>query len=194
MGLADLWQDQYLVALDKVTGQKAWDKPIDTATGTVVFYMQYADGKLFISASDTQYNLYAYSAVDGTRLWSASHAWTRDNHGGHMQHPVIVGDTVYLEPNGYNVDTGELVTTQVGRHSGCATYAGTTEALIYRGQGGNIGMWEIGSGVTSSWSGIRPSCWLSTIPAGGMVLSPEGGGGCSCNGWLNTSVGFVHED
>jgi hypothetical protein len=24
-----------------------------------------------------------------------------------------------------------------------------------------------------------------------MVLLPEGSGGCSCNGWLNTSVGFV---
>jgi hypothetical protein len=24
-----------------------------------------------------------------------------------------------------------------------------------------------------------------------MLLSPEGGGGCSCGGWLETSIGFM---
>jgi hypothetical protein len=24
-----------------------------------------------------------------------------------------------------------------------------------------------------------------------MVLSPEGGGGCSCGNWLETSIGFA---
>jgi outer membrane protein assembly factor BamB len=191
IGLAQLWLDQFIVALDPDTGAKLWDRSIDTADGTVVFYMQYADEKLFISCSNAQYHLYAYRSADGHRLWSASHAWTSDNHSGHMQHPVIVGNTIYLEPNGYDIVTGNRLTTRVGRHEGCATYAGTTGALVYRGRGRNIAMWDIHSGATTTWSGIRPSCWLSTIPAGGMVLSPEGGGGCSCNGWLNTSIGFV---
>ena len=43
----------------------------------------------------------------------------------------------------------------------------------------------------TSWKRLRPDCWLSTIPAAGMVLSPEGGGGCSCGGWSETSVGFM---
>ncbi len=110
-----------------------------------------------------------------------------------MQHPVIVGDAIYLEPNAYNINSGAFMHSSMGRHEGCATYAGTTGALIYRGSGRRIAMWDINSGAVSVWNGLRPSCWLSTIPAGGMILSPEGGGGCSCNGWINTSVGFIPE-
>jgi len=191
IGISQLWANQYIVALDQNTGSKLWEKAIDTANGTVVFYMQYNSEKLFISSSGTRYNIYAYDAVTGSSLWSRDHSWTGNNHSGHMQHPVIAGDTIYLEPKGYDLNTGNLVTSQMGRHAGCATYAGTAGALIYRGSGRNIAMWDINSNKVSTWSGIRPSCWLSTIPGGGMVLSPEGGGGCSCNGWLNTSIGFV---
>ena len=38
---------------------------------------------------------------------------------------------------------------------------------------------------------LRPGCWLSTIPANGMLLSPEGGGGCSCGKWMEASIGFM---
>jgi len=191
IGISELWTDQYIVALEQNTGAKLWEKAIDTADGIVVFYMQYKNEKLFITSSDTRYNIYAYRATNGNSLWSQNHPWTKNNHGGHMQHPVIAGNTIYLEPNGYDLNTGNLITTQMGRHAGCATYAGTAGAFIYRGSGGNIAMWDINSETVTTWSGIRPSCWLSTIPGGGMVLSPEGSGGCSCNGWLNTSVGFV---
>ncbi|MHC4556184.1 MAG: outer membrane protein assembly factor BamB family protein [Planctomycetota bacterium] len=194
IGINKLWSDQYIVALNQNTGEKLWDKAIDTADGNIVFYMQYANEKLFITSSNTRYNIYAYDARNGNSLWSKNHVWTSDNHSGHMQHPVIVGNTIYLEPNGYNINTGHLITTSMGRHEGCATYAGTTDALIYRGQGRNIAMWDMNSGSVTTWSGIRPSCWLSTIPGGGMVLSPEGGGGCSCNGWMNTSIGFVRSE
>ena len=191
IGIPELWRDQYIVALDQDTGDKLWEKPIDTADGTVVFYMQYYNEKLLITSSGTRYNIYAYDATNGNSAWSQNHPWTKDNHGGHMQHPVIAGNAIYLEPNGYDLNTGDILTADMGQHAGCATYAGATGALIYRGSGGNIAMWEIDSGAVTTWSGIRPSCWLSTIPGGGMVLSPEGGGGCSCNGWLNTSIGFV---
>jgi len=191
IGIPELWTDQYLVALDQNTGEKLWEKAIDTADGILVFYMQYQNEQLFITSSDTRYNIYSYNAGNGNLLWSRNQPWTKNNHGGHMQHPVISGNLLYLEPNGYNVITGKITTTQMGRHAGCATYAGATGALIYRSDGGNIGMWDTNSKSVTTWSGIRPACWLSTIPAGGMVLSPEGSGGCSCNGWLNTSVGFV---
>ena len=111
-----------------------------------------------------------------------------------MQHPVILEQNFFLEPNEYNVANGALLTTSMGRHEGCATYAGTAGALIYRGSGRRIAMWDTNSGATTVWNGIRPSCWLSTIPASGMILSPEGGGGCSCNVWLNTSVGFIKDE
>jgi len=192
IGLPELWNDQYLVALDADSGEKLWEKSIDTADGIVVFYLSYRDERLFITSSGSgKYDLYAFDARNGTSLWSAGHAWTGNNHGGHMQHPVVMRDAVYLEPCGYRVEDGSRITDQMGRHGGCATYVGTAGALIYRGAGGRIAMWDVTSGKSTFWDSLRPSCWLSTVAAGGMVLSPEGGGGCSCAHWLQTSLGFV---
>lgn len=192
IGSPKLWESQHLVALDGQTGEKRWDQPIDTADGTVVFYLLAAEDEVFIASSAAgKYHLYAFRASDGKSLWQSEHDWPRDNHGGHMQHPVLVRNTVFLEPCGYEAATGKLLTQEVGRHGGCATYAATLNALIYRGEGGHISMWDINRGAVSSWYNLRPSCWLSTVPANGMVLSPEGGGGCSCGNWLETSIGFV---
>ena len=108
-----------------------------------------------------------------------------------MQHPVIVGKVVYLEPYGYDLKTGRQLSGTTGRHEGCATYAAVAGALIYRGQSRRVAMWDIETRKVSSWLNLRPSCWLSIIPAGGMLLAPEGGGGCSCGNWLETSLGFA---
>jgi outer membrane protein assembly factor BamB len=192
IGSPKLWENQYLIALDARTGAKLWEQPVDTADGIVVFYLLAAEDKVFIASSAAgKYNLYAVSAAEGKNLWQATHNWPNDNHGGHMQHPVVVHNTIFLEPCGYEATTGKLLTNEVGRHGGCATYAATANALIYRGEGGRIAMWDMADAVVTSWYNLRPSCWLSTVPANGMVLSPEGGGGCSCGNWLETSIGFA---
>lgn len=194
IGDALLWSDQFLVALDEDSGVKLWETPIDTADGIVVFFGLYGDGKVFIASSEKKYHLYAYDAANGSFIWSRNHNWPKNNHGGHMQHPVIAGGAIYLEPRGYDLATGNQVTSNMGSHGGCATYAGSAGAFVYRGSTGRMSMWDINSGDVTSWDGIRPACWLSTITGGGMVLCPEGGGGCSCNGWINTSVGFIRDD
>lgn len=192
IGSPKLWENQYLIALDAQTGHKLWEQPIDTADGIVVFYLLAAEDKVFLASSAAgKYHLYAFSATDGESLWQSTHDWPKDNHGGHMQHPVVVRNTVFLEPCGYDATTGKLLTKEVGRHGGCATYAATSSALIYRGEGGRVAMWDMASAGVTSWYNLRPSCWLSTVPANGMVLSPEGGGGCSCGNWIETSIGFA---
>ncbi|MBN2326394.1 MAG: PQQ-binding-like beta-propeller repeat protein [Candidatus Omnitrophica bacterium] len=189
---AELWLDQYLVCLDSATGEKIWEKPLDTHDGVVVFFLAMTDASIIISSSSQgEYHLYSFSADNGEFNWHSSHPWPSDNHGGHMQHPAIVNQTVYLEPCGYDLKTGERITESMGRHSGCATYAATSNALIYRGDSRRISMWDFNTGEVTSWFNLRPSCWLSVIPAGGMILAPEGGGGCSCGNWLETSVGFM---
>jgi len=200
IGIADLWEQQFLVALDADSGAMIWQQPINPIDGIPVFYLVYADETLILVSSNSatsRYYIYAYEAATGNAKagWSSNpvgHNWTTDNHGGHIQHPVVVGSKLYLEPRGYDIRTGSDLGITMGSRSGCATRAGTTAALIYRGSGGQIAMWDVNSGTVTSWRRIRPSCWLSTIPAGGMVLSPEGGGGCSCNEWFQTSIGFVH--
>lgn len=202
IGIAALWDQQYLIALDADDGTRLWQQPISPAAGVPVFYLLYSDETLVLTSSNSsssKYYLYAFEARDGSPKagWSknpVSHSWTTDNHGGHVQHPVVVGRNIYLEPRGYDLRTGNDLGLTIGGREGCSTRAGTTGALVYRGSGRQIAMWDVKSRAVSTWNKLRPSCWLSTIPAGGMVLSPEGGGGCSCNGWFQTSVGFICTD
>ncbi len=186
-----LWENQFLVALDQNTGEMIWERPIDTADGIVVFYLLHSSGTLLIASSNTKYHLYGYRAADGERKWEVEHGWIKGDHGQHMQHPAVVGEAVYLRPCGYRVDDGTLLTKNMPPYEGgCATFAGTQDALVYRGKEGAISIWDVSKETVSHWYSIRPGCWLSTIAAGGMILSPEGGGGCSCGGWLETSIGF----
>ncbi|MBZ0257656.1 hypothetical protein K8I31_16440, partial [bacterium] len=150
------------------------------------------DGSLYINSSRSgTYYLYAFDASNGEPRWTNQHDWLKDNHGGHMQHPVIAAGQLFQEPRGYDLKTGKLTATSMGQHNGCATYAGAKNAFVYRGEGGRISMWNRETGDVSSWLNLRPSCWLSVIPSDGMVLAPEGGGGCSCGAWLETSLGFI---
>ena len=198
VGLPELWNSQYLVALDLDTGTKLWEQSINTEDGIDVIYMQYTDEKLFITISRDKYYIYAYNAANGSSIWSANHAWHHGDHSGHQQHPVIAGSKLYLVPNSYNINTGAKVNNDVGIHNKCGTYSGCDTAILYRGDASvNMVMQDIsggGGGSKSSWKWLRNSCWLSMIFGGQMILAPEGAGGCSCNGWINTSLGFVPED
>jgi outer membrane protein assembly factor BamB len=184
----ELWQDQYLVALDAETGKLLWEKPIDTVDGVTSFYLQHSPLGVVITASNKQFYIYNYNPENGELQWETSNPWPDADHSGHIQHPVIVGETFYLQPNGYSMHTGEVVTTNVGKRSGCTTYIGVRDALIYRGSERMVSMWDLKTEKVSSWERLRPSCWLSVIAAEGMVLVPEGGGGCSCGGWMETSL------
>ena len=188
---AALWSDQYLVRLNAQTGEPIWETPIDTADGIVVFYLACTDDDIVIvSSANGAYHLYRYDPDDGTSRWHAEHKWPSDNHGGHLQHPVVLSDRVFLEPCGYDLGSGMLLTSTMSAREGCATYCGTNHALVHRGLSRCVTMWDYLTGSRTSWRDLRPSCWLSTIVGEGMVLSPEGGGGCSCGNWLETSLAF----
>ncbi|MFT4548380.1 MAG: outer membrane protein assembly factor BamB [Verrucomicrobiales bacterium] len=187
----ELWKDQFLVALDAVNGKKLWEQSIDLEDGTISYYLQATEETVIITSSNTQFHFYAYAAADGKLLWNRSNAWAANHHSGHIQHPVILDNTLYVSPNGYSMTDGEIVTTKVGAREGCHTYIGAGDTLIYRGAGRVVSIWDRHSETVSNWPRLRPSCWLSFIPANGMLLLPEGGGGCSCGGWMETSLGFA---
>lgn len=191
VGMPELWLDQFLVALDLTSGEKVWEKPLDTADGLVVFYMAAADDKLVVVSSERKYHVYAFDSADGSPVWHNEFDWPKDNHGGHMSRPAIVGEKVFVRPRVLDLNSGEFldIPMPVG---GCGTYAATDNALIFRNS--NITVWDADSGKATSWSRLRPGCWLSTIPACGMLLAPEAGGGCSCGSWLETSIGFAPVD
>ena len=189
VGSSSLWTDQYLVALDSDSGKIAWEKPIDTPNGDVVFYLASGGGKVVLVASGgKKYHTDVFDSSNGKAIWRDSFSWGQDHHGGHMARPAIVNGEVYVRPRAYDLATGKVLKKSLPG-GGCGTYAATTGAFIFRS--GNVTMWDRSNGKVTSWSRLRPDCWLSTIPAGGMLLSPEGGGGCSCGSWLETSIGFI---
>jgi len=107
--------------------------------------------------------------------------------GSHM----IVGDTVYAEPYALDLRTGRSrmrrhpVTGAESRwakfgHGGCGILSASAKAIFGRYDGpvgycdlaGDAGMFHL--------HGIRPGCYINTIPTGGLLLVPEASSGCRC--------------
>jgi outer membrane protein assembly factor BamB len=191
VGKKELWKNQFMVALNINTGKKLWETSIKTVPGLTLFNMAYANDKLVIvSSAKNKYHVYTYDAVSGKKNWYNKVSWYSDNHGGHMSRPAIVGDELYVRPGVFNLQTGERLKKQIPRHKGgCSTYACSENIIFFRSS--QVTMWETNIEKVSYWDRLRPDCWLSTIPAGGMLLSPEGGGGCSCGSWFETSIAFA---
>lgn len=188
----ELWRDAWLVCLDLGTGVRRWQTALEGKPGITVAFLAAGPGRIVLTTSaQGEYTLRCFDPGNGVLRWSAVHPWPSDNHGGHMQHPVLTPDTVYLEPHAYDLETGTRRPGTIGRHEGCATYAGTQGALLYRGQGRCVALWDTTTGLVTTWRNLRPSCWLNTVTGSGLVLIPEGGGGCSCGTWLETSIGFA---
>ena len=195
VGLTELWSSQYLVALDPGTGSTLWEQPIDTADGVAAFYLLYSGEKLILVASDTQFHVYAFDATNGNSMWYRTHGWPPNGHSEHMHHPVVVGaNAVFQEPRLYDLNTGAVLQDNMAIHTKCSTYSASQNVLLFRGGNYALTMCDVNTRAETGWERLRPSCWLSTITGGGMVLSPEGGGGCSCGGWLETSLGFIPKD
>ena len=184
-----LWDDLFFVALDTKTGKTLWEKPLDIVPGNKVIYLAYSDETLvLVSSSSGKYHLYTYDAAKGSPLWQYEFKWPMNHHGGDMSRPAIVDGTLYVRPKVFDLKTGKEFET-TGFAGVCGTYSAYKHALIMR-HAGNISLWQK-DGQVSGWDRLRPSCWLSTIPACGMVLEPEDGGGCSCGIWMETSAGFI---
>lgn len=191
---ADIWKEQHLVALDAKTGQVVWEKALDIVPATVMINTAVSGDHLaIVGSSPKQFDIYVFDLTSGDLNWHATTPWPggRSDHGVHLARPAIVGNSLFVRPVIYDLATGKLQPDKfpVG---GCGTYACTSSALLFRsGSGGLLSMWTPGSSGYTHWARVRPDCWLSSIPAGGMLLSPEGGGGCSCGNWMETSIGFL---
>jgi hypothetical protein len=180
--------DQYLVALELATGRKVWEKQVDFRKLSRVFYLSARDDVLVVAGTSDGYHALAFDANDATRLWEHHHPWEKDHHGGAMQHPVLVGDKVLLERKALDLRTGKVVREDVPSRRGCGTMSASARATFFRDH--SHGMWDVETGARTDWEGIRSGCWLSIIPAGGLMLAPESSSGCSCSNPLQTSVAF----
>lgn len=185
----DLWSNLFVVALDITTGKKLWEQEARPLPGESALFACAAEGKFILQSSNSgEFAVYAMNLSDGSMLWRGKFDWEADHHGKHLSRPAIVGGKIFLRPYTLDVETGEVLAKQFPVGHQCGTYTASKNALFLRA--GSLTMWDRESSAATRWNRVRPDCWISTIPAEGMLLSPEGGGGCSCGGWIETSMGF----
>ena len=197
---AELWQDLWLVCLDARSGDLIWEREARPLPGDVAFYLAAAEGTIVMVSSGLytapgaeaavgQYAVYAFDLEDGESTWRKKIGWEADHHGKHLSRPAIAEGQLILRPVTFELATGRELSDRFPVGHQCGSYACSSEAVFLRA--GDMTVWDRESGDATRWARLRPDCWISTIPAGGMLLSPEGGGGCSCGSWIQASMGFV---
>ncbi len=185
-------------ALDAVTGELIWRRPIDL-TGCCGDKMgaAYSDGILFFFGNHGNHDAWrfkegglkwrritALSAEDGDMVWSRTL--------NYRTRPVIVADKIILEPRACELRTGEIIMRNhpiTGEevpweflrpgHT-CAITAASAKELFYRSACTAFYDLERDNGVTT-FGAYRPGCAISLIPACGLLLSQEAAAGCTCS-------------
>lgn len=187
-GADNIFNKIYLVCLDAKDGSLNWRKKLNNKHGISAYYLSAGAGRIVIeSSNDFFYYLYGYDSKTGELVWNVKQKWSLNNHGGHSQIPAIVGTKLIVKPVTFNVLTGEKLDYFMPRTGGgCGTCALSKNSVFYRD--GSVTQYSFDVKNFTKWERLRPDCWISTIPALGMVLSPEAGGGCSCGNWLETSM------
>ena len=198
----EVYTNQTLVALDLGTGKKLWEKPVDFSGAKRMLYLAYGQNTLtVVGSSEKDYHVWAFDApartspdeppvvAGDTKLWEQHYPMVRDHHGGALQHPVIVGDTLYSEMRSFDLRTGKQLRTDLPERRGCGTMTAAMNSFFFRHH--FHGMWDLKTDQRTQFEGIRSGCWISMIPSGGLVLAPESSSGCSCTHSIQTSVAYV---
>jgi outer membrane protein assembly factor BamB len=189
---------QRVVALDARTGSIRWQTPLDltcdsggvlgtmAAEGLLVIFGVYTDGhdwQGFFAGEFAKRRVNVLSAKDGALRWSRQ--------VGYRVRPLIVGDTLHVEPWALDLRTGaprmrvNPVTgrrepwqfARPGHHCGCPS--ASPGALFFRSY--CLGYYDLAADFgTMHFGGQRPGCWINFIPACGLLLMPEASAGCLC--------------
>ncbi|MBT7216596.1 MAG: hypothetical protein HN570_15975 [Verrucomicrobia bacterium] len=204
------WNQIHAVCLDATTGKILWQKPFPkTLLRTeekgfiqVSYGSMTSEGFLVtLSEGDTQetgkhngkgiFSYHYFDLANGDLRFQSQTPWRTNHHGSHITHPVVYEDRVYTDPTGISLPDGKPLDHNYGPKTKCSATVGTAYGLLYRGIDVSLTFWSKTSKKQSHWPRLRPSCWLSVLPAQGLFLAPEGGGGCSCGGWMETSLAFI---
>ena len=172
------------------SGEKLWEKAFDFSRCRFTTYLSYGGGTVLVSGSDSEkvFHTYAFAGREGKAAWAHHVESKKTHHSGHLTHPVIIGDRVFLNKHIYNRQTGEVLRVDDFDYHGCGVASASSSAIFHRFE--YHGMWDLESDTRKEFLGVRGGCWLGIIPAGGILLAPESGSGCSCSHAIQTSLGF----
>jgi len=170
-----------LIAVDAHTGSILWKNNDDIfgtqiaasdKHGVLLMYYQALKHNFFKLPSEIGGRMSAFDAKTGTRLW--------DNTVEYKSRPMINDNVIYAEGGAWRLKTGESVPWNFKRSYGCGQIAASTHLLVFRSA--TLGYLDLRRDAgTENFGGMRPGCWFNAIPAGGMVLVPDGSSKCFCS-------------
>ncbi len=186
--------NEYLVKLNRNTGAESYAVLIDLPFQHMA-YLSYADNKLVAVGSwysgGYKYENRAYDPSDGSLTWSSNYniGNTGNSHGEQDQHPCFVGGTLYSRQYKVDMSSGTASGFALARGN-CGTQSGCPTHLFGRNFNGY--MFELPSGTARRVTQeTRVSCWINMVPAGGLLLVPDGGSGCNCSYPFQASMAFT---
>ncbi len=90
-------------------------------------------------------------------------------------------------PGAWELITGREKDFRFERSYGCGILASSRNLLAFRSA--TIGYRGLDPGTeTENYGGIRPGCWINTIPAGGLLLVPEASNKCVCSYLIKATI------
>ncbi len=209
-------QDARLVAINLADGKQVWSQPLGPLSNLPldkhehIAFLSYSDAVLLVTRTGhvdqkLSYRLEGRDADTGTVRWQQEirsryrvYAPLTYGKNGQQSHPSIVGGKVYLLSHITDaLITLDLKTGAIERdeslfnfwiHSKtCAVPTASATGLYFRRD--SCYMLDLPSRQTVDLTAVtRPGCWMSIIPAGGLILMPEASSACTCGFALQTSV------
>jgi len=170
-----------LIAFDAKTGDIQWQQnrniygtqlSVSEKHQIVLMHFKAVKHNFFELPSEIGGRLAAFDAKNGNGLW--------DIEANYVTRPLINDRLVFAEGGMWNLKTGAVVPTPFQRSYGCGQICASTNLLLYRSA--TLGYWDlIRNAGTENFGGIRTGCWFNAIPAGGLVLIPDGASKCACS-------------
>jgi outer membrane protein assembly factor BamB len=190
----------YIVKLDQKTGEKMWEKEFKFPYSQIMF-LAFTKHTLIVTGSfnvdaNVHYRIYAFNGSDGSEKWQQEYKGGKigGSHGEQWQHPVIIGERIFLFPYIFNLKNGERADVTFDK-GGCGAFSGSANNLFARNSNPTFyDLYKEDREGTHLTQVNRPGCWINIIPAGDIISVPEASSGCTCDYPIQTSFVFISKD
>lgn len=176
-----------LLALDALTGKVLFSLS-NNIWGTLLMLSE-EHNKLVMGYSDTRFSLpseksdriAAFSSETGKKLWETKTRQNLESRCPSRSRPILNDDKVFIEPETIDLFSGEVLDNSFRRSYGCGIITASKNTMLFRSA--TVGYYDIDNpdaGI-KNYGGIRPGCWINTLPVGGLVLMPDATTRCNCS-------------
>jgi len=170
-----------LVALNAKTGNVKWQSTkriwgtqlaLSTQHHALLMSYQGMRHKFFRLPTEVGGRLAAFDSRTGKRLW--------DREAVYESRPLINNRTLYAQGGAWDLLDGSTRPFALERSYGCGQISAGKNLMLFRS--GTLGYLDLSRDAgTENFGGMRPGCFINAIPAGGLVLAPDGSSKCRCS-------------